>query len=171
MGVVASETYTSTSAPIQYAAVSAFSGGTVIEHYLSQSRRILAFLGKYIFTALSEAGVLLAKPQGAFYLFPDFSAFKEGLNKRKIYTSRDLCNKLLKDTGVAILPGADFGRPEAELTARLAYVDFDGARALEACETIPPSQSLDEQFLETYMPNTIAAVDLLVSWLHNYIKS
>ena len=35
------------------------------------------------------------------------------------------------DTGVATLPGAVFGRPRAELTLRLSYVNFDGAAALE----------------------------------------
>ena len=42
--------------------------------------------------------------------------------------------KLLEDTGVALLPGSVFGRPEDELTARFAYVDFDGAKALAAVE-------------------------------------
>ena len=39
MASVASETYTSTSAPVQYAAVRAFEGGPEIEQYLVQSRR------------------------------------------------------------------------------------------------------------------------------------
>ncbi len=40
--------------------------------------------------------------------------------------------RLLEETGVALLPGAAFVRSRAELTARLAYVDFDGASALAA---------------------------------------
>ncbi len=73
MAVVASETFTSTSAPIQYAAVRAFCSDREIEHYLWQSRRILDLIGKYITAALQKAGVLVSLPQGAFYLFPDFS--------------------------------------------------------------------------------------------------
>ena len=51
-------------------------------------------------------------------------------------TSRELCERLLVETGVAILPGHEFGRPAEELTARLAYVNFDGEQALEAVDRI-----------------------------------
>jgi aspartate aminotransferase len=37
MAMVASETYTSTSAPIQYAAVTAFNGGQFMDEYLNKS--------------------------------------------------------------------------------------------------------------------------------------
>jgi aspartate aminotransferase len=168
MAVVASETYTSTSAPIQFAAVRAFKGGTEIEHYLSKSRRILSALGHYASRSLIEAGVHVAKPQGGFYLFPDFTAHKEKLNQREIYTSESFCKNLLKITGVAILPGSHFGRPKEELTARIAYVDFDGARALEAAEQFDPTKPLEESFLESYANNTITAIDLMVSWIHDY---
>jgi aspartate aminotransferase len=168
MAVVASETYTSTSAPIQFAAVHAFKGGTEIEHYLAKCRRILSVLGKYAYESLKEAGIRVAKPQGGFYLFPDFTPYKEKLNKRKIYTSEELCRILLANTGVAMLPGSHFGRPMEELTARIAYVDFDGARALEAAEQYDLSKPLDETFLEIYTHNTITAIDLMVSWIHDY---
>ncbi len=168
MAVVASETYTSTSTPIQYAAVRAFKGGTEIERYLVKCRRILSALGQYAYSSLEKAGVRVAKPQGAFYLFPDFTPYKEELAKRGILTSEDFCKTLLEKTGVAILPGCHFGRPNEELTARIAYVDFDGARALEAVEQFSPSKPLDESFLETYTNNTITAIDLLVSWIHDY---
>jgi aspartate aminotransferase len=168
MAVVASETYTSTSAPIQYAAVRAFKGGSEIEHYLSKCRRILSALGKFAFKSLTDAGVNVAKPQGGFYLFPDFSPHKNKLAKRDIHTSDDFCKILLEKTGVAILPGSHFGRPKEELTARIAYVDFDGARALEAAEQFDPTKPLDESFLENYTHNTLTAIDLMVSWLHDY---
>lgn len=38
MAVMASETFTSTSAPIQYAAVKAFEGGYEIDNYLRRTR-------------------------------------------------------------------------------------------------------------------------------------
>ncbi|MBU3914035.1 aminotransferase class I/II-fold pyridoxal phosphate-dependent enzyme, partial [bacterium] len=45
MASIASETFTSTSAPIQYAAIRAFKGGVMLERYLAHSRRILSKLG------------------------------------------------------------------------------------------------------------------------------
>ncbi len=59
----------------------------------------------------------------------------------------------------------EFGRPGDELTARLAFVDFDGARALVAAESIPADQELDSEFLNTYCLNVVTAVERVVNWL------
>ena len=80
-------------------------------------------------------------------------------------TSPQLCERLLQDTGVAILPGSDFGRSLPELTARIAYVDFDGARALAATEVLPRDRPLDESFLQTYCAPVIMAIDRICNWL------
>lgn len=165
MANVASETYTSTSAPIQYAAVRAFQGGSDIENYLLHSRRILRALGGHLATRLKEAGVSVDLPEGAFYLFPDFGPLRERLAEKGVTTSVELCQKLLADTGVATLPGNAFGRPTDELTVRIAYVDFDGARVLAASQQIAPDRDLDESFLSTYCKPTIEAVNLIVDWV------
>jgi aspartate aminotransferase len=165
MAVVASETYTSTTAPIQYAAVRAFEGGYELEGYLFQSRRILRALGRHIYERLRGAGIACTAPTGAFYLFPDFEPLREALAQRGISTSRELCDRLLEETGVAILPGEAFGCAPRELTARLAYVNFDGARALVAAEEIPKDSGLGRDFLEKYCTQTVAAIDELARWL------
>lgn len=166
MASVASETYTSTSAPIQYAAVRAFEGGTEIERYLWQSRRILAALGQWIAKQLNGAGIRTLEPAGGFYLFPDFTGLAASLASRDIRDSATLCQRLLADTGVAILPGADFGRPPSELTARLAYVDFDGARVLAALEQLEDEADLDEDFLNHYCVNVVTAIRRLCDWVN-----
>lgn len=165
MAAVASETYTSTSAPIQYAAVRAFQEGPEIEAYLHASRRILAALGHHLARRLDAAGAHVAPPAGGFYLFPDFSPLEERLRARGIDTSETLCNRLLDDTGVAVLPGKHFGLPAERLAARLAYVNFDGARALRAAADVSPDAPLDEAFLRAHCGETLRAVDLLCDWL------
>lgn len=165
MAAVASETYTSVSTPIQYAAVRAFAGGTAIERYLWQSRRILSALGNECTQVLRGAGLRVHRPEGGFYLFLDFGLVADRLRARGLRTSADLCKKLLADTGVAILPGQAFARPEQELTARLAYVDFDGARALAAGETISADQPLPAGFVEQYCYNVITATRLIADWV------
>jgi len=165
MAVVASETFTATSAPIQYAAVRAFCGGMRIEDYLRQSRRILRSLGTGLHARLEAAGLQVTEPTGAFYLFPDFSPFREQLAARGIQTSDDLCRHLLVETGVAVLPGTAFGRPASELTVRMAYVDFDGARALAAAEQVAPHEELDQDFLEHHCPKIVTAADRIIDWL------
>ncbi|BDQ03334.1 pyridoxal phosphate-dependent aminotransferase [Ignavibacterium sp.] len=165
MATVASETYTSTSAPIQYAAITAFRGNISIERYLVNSRRILKALGLYIYKKLSKADILTPKPEGGFYLFINFRKHAAKLKKRGITNSNELAEKLLQDTGVALLPGTHFGRPPEELTLRLAYVDFDGAKALAAIETLPAYKLPDDKFLKNYCFNIIEATDLICNWI------
>jgi aspartate aminotransferase len=165
MAAVASETFTATSAPIQYAAISAFKGGIKIQNYLANSRNILKKLGNYITDELIKTGVYVVYPEGGFYVFPDFSAFKDKFNSFGINTGKELCEKLLEETGVAILPGIVFGRPENELTARIAYVDFNGTKVMNAAEKLKRGKNIDEEFLQTYCGNTLKAIDLLCNWL------
>jgi aspartate aminotransferase len=164
MASVASETFTSTSAPIQYAAVCAFRGEISIERYLWNSRRILKSLGLYIHKQLERAGIDTPKPEGGFYLFCNFKKHTARLKKRGITNSLELSQKLLEDTGVAVLPGSVFGRPQEELTARIAYVDFDGTKALAAVEMLPPHKFVDDSFLRTHCSHLLEGVAKLCDW-------
>ncbi|MCB1689743.1 MAG: aminotransferase class I/II-fold pyridoxal phosphate-dependent enzyme [Halioglobus sp.] len=165
MATAASETYTSTSAPIQYAAISAFQGGPEIEEYLVQSRRVLAHLSHTLVSRLNRQGFEIAPTQGGFYLFLDFEVFRPGLAAKGIKDSVELCEQLINETGVALLPGVAFGRPATELTVRIAFVDFDGARALEAAGATPADAPLPEDFSETYCNNCVAAIESLCDWV------
>lgn len=164
MSAVASQTYTSTSAPIQHAAVTAFEGGEEMDRYLGGARRVLSALGRWSARKLRAVEIDCPQPIGGFFLFADFSALTERLRKRGIHTSRQLCARMLTEAGVAILPGSDFGRPEPELTARIAYVDFDGARALEAVAVVPREQPLDETFLRRHCPRVVEAIEAICAW-------
>ena len=167
MASVASETFTSTSAPIQFAAVKAFNGGIEIERYLWNARKILSALGKKIHSVLSGCGVAAPEPDGAFYLFINFSNFADKLKSKNIFTGLDLTTRLLNETGVALLPGSVFGRPEEEFTARLSYVDFDGNRALAAAENLTYEELITDEFLSTYCSQLLEGTNKLVSWLNS----
>lgn len=165
MAAAASETYTSTSAPIQHASVTAFKGGVEIDEYLYLSRRVLGALGRWCQKRLEDAKLDCVKPTGAFYLFPDFEAHRERLAGRGIETSTQLVEHLLEETGVAILPGSDFGRDDSELTARLAYVDFDGEEALAQAKTVGRDVPLDDAFLRACCPRVTTAIERLCAWV------
>lgn len=166
LAAVASETYTSVCAPIQYAAVHAFRGSVEIERYLWHARRILAALGHHCTALLAAAGVRVHEPVGAFYLFLDFAPLREKLACRGFNDGYTLCNRLLEETGVAILPGGAFARSRGDLTARLAYVDFDGARALAASENIPLHSDLPPDFTRQWCPRVVEGVERLAAWLN-----
>jgi aspartate aminotransferase len=167
MATAASETFTSTSAPIQYAAVTAFNGNIEIDDYLKESRRILKALAKYMTESLVSAGVKVPQADGGFYLFPDFGFYREKLKQRDIQTSSELCNTILQETGVAMLPGSDFGLLPGELVSRMAYVDFNGAEALKAASGEWADKKLNSRFPEIYCPKITEGTEKLVNWLQN----
>jgi aspartate aminotransferase len=165
MSIVASETFTSTSAPIQYAAVSAFQENPEIDQYLKDAQRILRIIGRTVHSKLNEHKIFCPKPQGGFYLFPHFDFYKERLLARGLVDSSKLCDRLLEETGVALLPSFDFGRPSEELTARLSYVDFDGAKALEVAQSKYKDKNLDQKFMQECCTDLLEAIDKIVEWV------
>jgi aspartate aminotransferase len=125
VAIAASETYSCAAAPMQHAALAAYTDTTEIPQYLRDCRARLRCLGQECASVLQKAGVALWDPQCCFYLFPDFTPFRDRLAARGIATSDALCAKLLADTGVALLSATAFGQPATELQARLAYVDLE----------------------------------------------
>ncbi|MFH1531877.1 MAG: aminotransferase class I/II-fold pyridoxal phosphate-dependent enzyme [Pseudomonadota bacterium] len=166
MSAAASETYTSVSAPIQHAAITAFEGCAEIDDYLVHARRILSALGHRCTAKLREVGAHMVEPQGGFYVFPDFTALAPRLAARGIRTSVDLCTGLLEEAGVAVLPGTAFNRDPLELTFRIAYVNFNGAAALQASRETSPNLPLDEAWLRARCPETLAAIDRIAAWMN-----
>ncbi|MEA1902897.1 MAG: aminotransferase class I/II-fold pyridoxal phosphate-dependent enzyme [Actinomycetota bacterium] len=164
VAVLASETFTSVSAPVQYAAVRAYQGSEAIDEYLIAARRVLSALAARVTERLRAAGVAVADPVGGFYVFPDFGSKATALESRGITTSSELCRRLLDETGVALLPGSSFNLPPTRLTARLAFVDFDGAVALEEALRQPAGE-LSDAFVDKHLGNTIQGVERLCEWL------
>ena len=163
MAAVASETFTSTSAPIQYAAVTALEDRPEMRDYMLHSRQILAALAGHAYRTLSDAGAVLSQPGGGFYLFPRFEAHRASLASRGIENGQSFCQRLLDETGVAALPGDCFGRPHRELSTRLAIVDFDGAKALQQAQ----SETVDESFVKRHCSRVTTAVEHLAEWAAN----
>ena len=155
---VASETFTAVSAPIQYAAIKAYSEDH--SEYLENSRLILKMIGDYIYKELSSVGVICQKPQGGFYMICDFSNV---VNKtHEINNDKTLCQKILNDIGFAMLPGSDFGMEEDKLLSRIAFVDFDGSKALKMISKEQPSL---DNFLDLTCPKIVKGISLLKDWI------
>ncbi|MEX2328673.1 MAG: pyridoxal phosphate-dependent aminotransferase [Nitriliruptoraceae bacterium] len=65
------------------------------------------------------AGVTVAEPRGAFYVFPSFEGILgRELSGRTVHTTMDLADVLLDTAHVALVPGEAFGAPGH---ARLSY--------------------------------------------------
>ena len=133
-----------------------------MDAYLARARRILKALMNYAWQELRNVGASAARPRGGFYLFPNVETLRTRLG---VEDGADLCCQLLDDTGVAVMPGGDFGRPASELSMRIACVDFDGAAAMHGIAAVPGSSPLDEAFLREYCQPTVDGIDRLCHWL------
>jgi len=150
--VLASETFTSVSAPIQYAAISAYSNDH--NEYINNSRNILKSVGEYVYENLKSNDVIINKPRGGFYLMPEFA-------NKKFSTSSEMCKTILKDTGVALLPGSDFGCSEKKMLARFSFTDFDGANFMN---NVKKNKSIDLTEINNFAPRIVEGTKRLRVW-------
>ena len=150
--ILCSESFTSVSAPIQYAAVEAYKGDHSV--YLKNVKKILSFTANYVYENLKSNVINITKPEGGFYLFPEFI-------NAKFSSSAEMCKDILNKTGVALLPGSDFGLENKKMIARLSYTDFDGTAFLKG---ILGSKKLDNADLKKYAPNIVNGVKALKDW-------
>jgi aspartate aminotransferase len=152
INVLASETFSAVSAPIQYAAIKAYEQDH--SNYINKSKNILSVVGNYVYENLRSNKVLINKPQGGFYLMPEF------LNK-KFNSSSEMCDNILNETGVALLPGSDFGFEQKKMLARLSFTDFDGE---EFMNKIEDNQKIDNEEINKFAPKIVEGVDKLKKW-------
>ena len=149
---LASESYSTVNTPAQYAAVEAYTGD--YSDYKSKITKILSAIGNYVFNNLRSNKVLINPPQGAFYLMPEF------LNN-KFKNSSELCQAILNETGVAMLPASDFGFKPNKMLTRLSYTDFNGDNFLK---NIPSSGNISDDEIRKYAPNVVEGIKKLSNW-------
>ena len=152
INVLASETFSAVSAPIQYAAIKAYENDH--SKYIDKSRNILKAVGNYVYKNLKSNKILINKPQGGFYLMPEFLT-------KKFNSSSELCNEILSDTGVAMLPGSDFGFEKDKMLVRLSFTDFDGQNFMEKVED---DKIIDDTAIINFAPKIIEGVHKLKKW-------
>ncbi len=152
---LASESYSTVNSPAQFAAVEAYTGD--FKDYKIRTINILRSVGNYVYNNLRSNKILINPPQGAFYLMPEFP-------NKKFKTSTELCEAILDETGVAMLPASDFGFGQRRMLTRLCYIDFNGTEFLKA---ISKDQMINDRIIEKYAPNVVEGVKLLSNWVKN----
>ena len=150
--ILASETFSSVSAPIQYAAIAAYKNNH--NEYIYNSRSILKAVGEYVYTNLVSNKININKPQGGFYLMPEFLI-------KKFSTSEEMCSNILKETGVALLPGSDFGFSKEQMIARLSFTDFDGE---EFMKNLNKNEKIDSNLISKLAPKIVEGTKKLKTW-------
>jgi aspartate aminotransferase len=98
---------------VQKAAIAAL---TSSQECVSEFRAEFIGLRDYMLAKLAEIpGITCTKPEGAFYVYPNISAF---LGKGGVKTSTELATRLLHEAHVVTVPGEAFGTAEH---IRLSY--------------------------------------------------
>ncbi len=87
-------------------------------------------------------------------MMPEFS--------NKIFSSsNEMCKTILKDTGVALLPGSDFGFSEKRMLARLSFTDFDGVNFMN---DVKKNKSINIASIDNFAPKIIEGTKRLREW-------
>lgn len=165
---VISETFSAVSAPIQYAALEAYGNFEAVRPFIERTCAIYQTASEYMCTRFRAMGLNCPTPAGSFYLFPDFDPFREALSQRMgILTGMNLCNHLLEQYSVAMLPGSDFYLPATSLGVRIAAVDFDGEKALSYhSENEVEARGLDPKTMRQLFPNLVDGCDRVEAFLN-----
>ncbi len=164
---IAGSTYSCVAAPIQYAAIKAYSPDKEIEDYVNDCRDIHAMVGKKtaaMFNAIP--GVKASPPHGAFYLFADFNEHKESFLELGLNTCAEFCEDLLAVDHAALLPGESLLLQKDDFAVRASYVDYDGDRVLEQWRKKPPSTPDEEEFFfNEYCPLIPAGIKHIARYI------
>ena len=131
---IASEIWSSPSGPVQRAAAYAFGEPPEIVDLIDRSRRLHGAVAHAVADRFRAAGATVVAPQAAFYLYPDFGAWRERLAAEHGVTSGpDLTRMLLDRYGMGVLPAAEFGESVDALRMRVAtsllYGETEAQRA------------------------------------------
>jgi aminotransferase len=80
----------------------------------------------YIYNRMKSMGLYSFKPMGAFYMFPSITGFN--------MKSEEFCDRMLKEAGVAVVPGSAFGKG-GEGYMRISYA-YSKEKLIEGLDRI-----------------------------------
>jgi aspartate aminotransferase len=141
---IASEIWSAAAGPVQEAAALAFREPPELTQRIARSRSLHEAVSRAVAGRFAAAGVIVPEPQAAFYLYPDFSPWREHLAARhRVTTGAGLAAHLLERYGVGVLPASAFGEDEPALRMRVAtsllYGDDDAQRERALASANPVS--------------------------------
>jgi len=160
---VAATVYTNVTTPVQYAAVTAYARNVEIEAYFVMTRRIHRMMGTWLSREFNKIeGIHASSPHGGFYFFIDLNDLAPRLRAQGVDTSNALGRSLLAHPyHIATVTGDACMLPPDHFGGRVAFVDYDGAAALEKFKANPPENGKEGAFVRAAAPRMARAVDML----------
>ena len=80
---------------------------------------------------------------------------------KKFSTAEEMCNNILEKTGVALLPGSDFGFSKDRMIVRLSFTDFNGR---EFMNHVKKNNTSDINFISKFAPKIVEGTKKLKHW-------
>ena len=155
-----SETFSCVSAPIQMAAMAAYSTDSEMVNFITNCTKIHNIALNYFYKEIIKSDYIdCTPPMGAFYVYPKY---KLG----KVKNSAEISKILLEKYNVGSLPSNCFGQDPTELNTRLAITDYDGAKAYEYY--VKNKKLNEENFINTYCANLVSAANLIKEMVKEY---
>lgn len=165
---IAGSTYSCVSAPIQYAAVTAYSENNEIDNYMDICRTINASVGKAAYKMLNKIpGLEVSNPQGGFYVYINFSHYRENFNNIGIKTCTQFCEDLLAKEHTALLPGESMLLAEDDFSVRFSFVDYDGKTVIENWQKQNPKTETE---IENFAKNNCSLIFDGIKYLGRYLE-
>ena len=121
-------------------------------------------MGEYTYHALTAIeGVKATKPESTFYLLADFNSFATDLQNVKIDTSQRLSEALIiHPYHTAIVGGDSLVLERTDFSARIAYVDYDGAKTFQNyVENKPKTSSERLEFVKENAPKIVSGIAMI----------
>lgn len=165
MKIIASETFSAVASPIQHAALAAYGNFEAVQPFIKKTCEIHRTVAEYIHKRFVAMNLNCPAPEGAFYLFPDFHNYADNLAKINVNTDIELCDRLLNQANIALLPGSEFYREQADLSVRVAYVDYDGGDILSKW---PESGPITEAEMAALFPAMVDGCNRLEQFLGQF---
>ena len=91
-----------------------------------------------------------------------FNLHKAAILKLGISSSFDLANYVLENYNFAMLPGVDFGFKKEELFFRIAFVDFNGEKVMDAYSH---DKNIETIFIKENAPNVFFGVEKIKTFI------
>ncbi len=118
-----SRTYSNVCSPMQYATNDLLQNKELCQEYIENTKKLYKHISKKLLDSLQGKKLLFIETEAAWYVFIDFSNYKEELKKINITNSIELSNYLIQNYQIITVAGEHFNHDS--LSLRFSFVDFE----------------------------------------------
>jgi aspartate aminotransferase len=151
----ASSIYSCTSTPIQYATSHMLNNKSLFTKHCNFNNKVYKHIVANLCEILYKSKIKFAKPTCAWYIFANFSNYKNKFEKISVTNSYELSSLLLNEIGIISVPGECFNTSGLNLRFSLVDIDIDNIFVM------------NEMINITCYPKMIEGFTKLVNFLNN----